>query len=94
MQRIVVFVILLTLVLATACSSLVIGKKTSLPPRTKTFEDGFRRPIRTESGTPYLNKIPGVNRLFSNTAINYRFFIWDTTTAFETMRAAISRQMD
>ncbi len=56
----------------------VVGCSTSVPTVSKptTFEDSFRRK-EEHGGTPFVNKIPFVNRLVSNTVIGYGDFPWD-----------------
>jgi len=56
----------------------------------ETYEDGFRRMTRVDAGTPILNKIPYINRLFSNSAFE-RNFIWeDPTFMVQNTAAAVS----
>ena len=43
----------------------------------KAFNDGFRRQVQGEYGTPVLNKIPYIQRFFVNTSIGYHGYIWD-----------------
>jgi len=55
--------------------------ETLQPPTPVTFEDGFRRTARNEYGTPILNKIPYLHRLFLNVSIGYHGYIWDSLSA-------------
>ena len=81
MLRILCAVIGFLLLVATGCFSLMGTKTPPEPPPTppqETFEDGFRRVSgRIEAGTPVLNKIPYLHRLFLNTSYSIYDYIWD-----------------
>jgi len=81
MLRILCAVIGFLLLVATGCFSLMGTKTPPEPPPTppqETFEDGFRRVSgRVEYGTPVLNKIPYLHRLFLNTSYSLYDYIWD-----------------
>jgi WD40 repeat protein len=75
----IVFALLLSI---TACSSVStppnIPALPAAPPAPQTIEEGFLQTHRVSAGTPLFNKIPYLNRLFSETAIRYDY-VWDTT---------------